>query len=54
MPVEAVAKDTKTRQLLVPNCGDDEVDAKTYSRITRPFCTESLCRYNDLTGVKKV
>jgi hypothetical protein len=25
MPLETVAKDTETRQLLVPNCADDEV-----------------------------
>ncbi|KAG0598962.1 hypothetical protein M758_12G115700 [Ceratodon purpureus] len=28
MPVETVAKDAKTRQLLVPNCADDEALAK--------------------------
>lgn len=28
MPLETVAKDTKTRQLLVPNCADDEALAK--------------------------
>ncbi|KAG0596893.1 hypothetical protein M758_UG293100 [Ceratodon purpureus] len=28
MPVETVAKDSKTRQLLVPNCADDEALAK--------------------------